>query len=163
MFFGSLPIKSSLNRCSLGWNQGASKALLLPGSSQSPPTMQETWVRFLGQEDPLEEGMAPHSSILAWEIPWTEEPGRLPSTGSQRVRHNWEANMFTKVLEGNLFSHLFQLPVVCPLSLAHGPLPPCSKPAAQHLSAPSSSASPTNHSWKRVSILKYSWDWIGPT
>ena len=47
------------------------------------PTMQEIWVRFLGCEDPLEEEMATHSSILAWEIPWTEEPGRLQSIGSQ--------------------------------------------------------------------------------
>jgi len=44
--------------------------------------MQETWVLSLGQEDPLEESMATHSSILAWRIPWTEEPGRLQSTGS---------------------------------------------------------------------------------
>ena len=49
---------------------------------------QEIWVRFLGQEDPLEEGMATHSSIFAWEIPWTEEPGRLLSTESQRVEHD---------------------------------------------------------------------------
>ena len=49
---------------------------------------QGTWVRSLGQEDPLEEGMATHSSILAWRIPWTEEPGRLQSMGSQKVRHN---------------------------------------------------------------------------
>ena len=47
--------------------------------------MQETWVRSLGQEDPLEKEMATHSSILAWKIPWTEEPGGLRSTGSQRV------------------------------------------------------------------------------
>ena len=46
---------------------------------------QETWVRSLGQEDPLEKDMATHSSILAWRIPWTEEPGGLQSTGSQRV------------------------------------------------------------------------------
>ena len=52
------------------------------------PAMQETWVRSLGQEDPLEKGMATHSSILAWIIPWTEEPGGLQSTGSQRVRHD---------------------------------------------------------------------------
>ena len=52
------------------------------------PAMQETWVRSLGQEDPLEKGMATHSSILVWRIPWTEEPGRLQSMGSQRVRHN---------------------------------------------------------------------------
>ena len=49
---------------------------------------QETWVRSLSQEDPLEEGMATHSSILAWRIPWTEEPGGLQSAGSQRVGHD---------------------------------------------------------------------------
>ena len=49
------------------------------------PAIQETWVRILGQEDPLEKGMATHYSILAWRIPWTEEPGGLQSTGSQRV------------------------------------------------------------------------------
>ena len=50
--------------------------------------MQETWVRSLGQEDPLEKDMATHPSILAWEIPWTEEAGRVPSMGSQRVRRS---------------------------------------------------------------------------
>jgi len=50
--------------------------------------MQETRVRFLGQKDPLEKGMAIHSSILAWRIPWTEEPGGLYSMGSQRVGHD---------------------------------------------------------------------------
>ena len=50
--------------------------------------MQETWVQSLGQKDPLEKKMATHSSILAWEIPWIEKPGKLQSTGSQRVRHN---------------------------------------------------------------------------
>ena len=48
----------------------------------------ETWVRSLGWEDPLEEEMATHSSILAWEIPWTKEPDGLQSVGSQRVRHD---------------------------------------------------------------------------
>ena len=52
--------------------------------------MQETRVQSLGWEDPLEKAMAPHSSTLAWKIPWTEEPGRLPSMGSQRVGHVWE-------------------------------------------------------------------------
>ena len=51
------------------------------------PAMWETRVRSLGLEDPLEKEMATHSSILAWIIPWTEEPGRLQSTGSQRVGH----------------------------------------------------------------------------
>ena len=52
-------------------------------------TMQETRVRSLGQEDALEKDMAPHSSTLAWKIPWMEEPGRLQSTGLQRVGHDW--------------------------------------------------------------------------
>ena len=52
------------------------------------PTMRETQVRSLGQEDPLEKGMATHSSTLAWKISWTEECGRLQSMGLQRVGHN---------------------------------------------------------------------------
>ena len=52
------------------------------------PTMRETQVRSLGQEDPLEKEMAPHSSTLAWKIPWTEETDRLQSMRSQRVRHD---------------------------------------------------------------------------
>ena len=55
--------------------------------------MQETWVRFLGREDPLEKEMATHSSTLAWKIPWTEEPGRLQSMGSKRVGHNWATSL----------------------------------------------------------------------
>ena len=51
-------------------------------------TVRETWVRALGWEDPLEKEMAIHSSTVAWKIPWTEEPGRLQSMGSQRVGHN---------------------------------------------------------------------------
>ena len=50
---------------------------------KNPPAMWETWVQYLGWEDPLEKGTATHSSILAWRIPWTEEPGRLQSMGSQ--------------------------------------------------------------------------------
>ena len=57
--------------------------------------MGETWVWSLGQEDPLEKGMATHSSILAWRITWTEKTGRLHSVGSQRVRHDWAANTHT--------------------------------------------------------------------
>ena len=52
---------------------------------KNPPVVQETWVRSLGWKDPLEKEMAAHSSIVAWEIPWTEEPGGLQSIGSQRV------------------------------------------------------------------------------
>jgi len=61
-----------------------------PGGSvvKNLPTMQETSVRTLGREDPLEKEMATHSSILAWRIPWTEEPGGQQSTGLQRVRHD---------------------------------------------------------------------------
>ena len=55
---------------------------------KNPPAMWETSVQSLGWEDPLEKQKATHSSILAWRIPWTEEPGRLQSMGSQRVRHN---------------------------------------------------------------------------
>ena len=57
------------------------------------PARRETWVRSLGQEDPLEKEMATHSSILAWRIPWTEEPGGLQSTGSQRVGHDWATSL----------------------------------------------------------------------
>ena len=56
---------------------------------KNAPAMRETWVWFLGQEDPLEKGMATHSGILTWRIPWTEEPGKLQSKGSQRARHDW--------------------------------------------------------------------------
>ena len=64
-----------------------------PGGSavKNPPAMQEmqeTWVPSLGQEDPLEEGIATHSRILAWRISWTEKPGGLQSVGSRRVRHD---------------------------------------------------------------------------
>ena len=57
-----------------------------------PPAMPEARVRSLGQEDPLEEGMAIHSSLLAWRIPWTEETGGLQSMGSHRVGHAWATN-----------------------------------------------------------------------
>ena len=52
------------------------------------PAMRETWVQSLGREDPLEKEMATHSSTVTWEIPWMEEPGRLQSTGSQRIGHD---------------------------------------------------------------------------
>ena len=59
---------------------------------ENPPAVQEpqeTWVRSLGREDPLGEGMATHSRIFAWRVPWTEESGGLQSMGSQRVGHDW--------------------------------------------------------------------------
>ena len=55
---------------------------------KNPPAMPETVVGSLGGEEPLKKGMATHSSVLAWRIPWTEEPGGLQSTGSQRIRHD---------------------------------------------------------------------------
>ena len=58
------------------------------------PAMWETWVRSFGQEDPVEEEMATHSSILAWETSWTEEPGRIQSVGC-RVRYDWATKTFT--------------------------------------------------------------------
>ena len=63
-------------------------AILVAQTVKNLPATQETWVRSLGWEDPPEEGMATHSSILAWRIPWTEEPGGLQSIGSQRVGYN---------------------------------------------------------------------------
>ena len=80
-----------------------------PGGSavKNPPAIQEmqTRIRSLGREDPLEKEMATHSSILAWKIPWTEEPGRLQPMGSQRVGHDWatELNVF------NCFLNIFWL------------------------------------------------------
>ena len=59
------------------------------------PAMWETWVPSLGGKDPLEKGMATHSNILTWRIPWTEEPGGLQSMGLQRVRHDGATNTFT--------------------------------------------------------------------
>ena len=58
------------------------------------PAMQDTWVQSLGQEDPQEKGMATHSSVLTRRIPWTQGPGRLQSMGLQRIRHDWETNIF---------------------------------------------------------------------
>ena len=78
--------------------------LSFPGDSvvKNLPAMQEMWVRSLGQEDPLEEGTATHSSILAWRILWTEEPGGLPSMGSQES-YMTEATAFTRME----FIHLY--------------------------------------------------------
>ena len=70
------------------------KPMLVIGAGQVAQRLKhltatwETWVQSLGQEDPLEKEMATHSSILAWRIPWTEEPGGLQSTGSQSVGHD---------------------------------------------------------------------------
>ena len=63
-------------------------ASLVSQMIENLPVIQETWVQSQGQEDPLKKGMATHTSVLAWRIPWTEEPGRLQSMGSQRVGHD---------------------------------------------------------------------------
>ena len=70
------------------------KSLVAQIVKKLPPNW-ETLVQSLGQEDPLEKGMAIYSRILAWRIPWTEEPGRLQSMGLQRVRHGWATNTHT--------------------------------------------------------------------
>ena len=70
------------------WHLSQPRTSLVAQTVKNLPAMQETLVRPLGWEDPLENGMATHSSVLTWKIPWTEEPGRLQSMGSQRVGHN---------------------------------------------------------------------------
>ena len=70
--------------------------------------MQETWVRSLGWEDPLEKEKATHFSTLAWKIPWTEKPGRLQSVGSQRVGHDWATSLHFSQSLKELTSHVNQ-------------------------------------------------------
>ena len=94
------------------------------------PAMQETLVQSLGQEDPLEEGMAAHSSILAWRIPWTEEPGRL-----QFIRHEWATNTFTSFfhfrhsqatysMKNSMSKNQFNFNLHCLNLFDHGKFPP---------------------------------------
>ena len=70
-------------------------ACLVAQVAKNLPAMQETQVQFLGQEDPLEKGMATHSSITAWEIPWTQDPGGLQSLGLHRIGHDLTSNTHT--------------------------------------------------------------------
>ena len=81
------------SKASILWCSGFFRASLVAQRLKRLPAMWETLVRSLGWEDPLEKEMATHSSILAWRIPWTKEPGRLQSTGSQRVRHDWATSL----------------------------------------------------------------------
>ena len=77
---------------------------------KNPPATQETQVQCLAWEDPLEKGKATHSSILAWRIPWAEEPGGLQSMGSQRIRHGWVTNSFffsTTLNNIEIFTHKY--------------------------------------------------------
>ena len=83
---------NKMNWNNLSESEGAS---LVAQTVKNLPTMWETGVWSLGREDPLEKGMATYSSVLAWEIPWTVEPGGLQSMESQRLRHDWVTNMIT--------------------------------------------------------------------
>ena len=85
--------RSSLGQGSFFKKGVLKRASLVAQRVKCLPAMQETWVRSLGQEDPLEKEMASHSSLLGWRIPWTEEPGGLQSMGSQRVRHDWATEL----------------------------------------------------------------------
>ena len=77
-------LSSPSTPCIISWS---GQSFLVAHTVKNLPAVQETRVRSLGREDPLEEGMATHSSILAWRIPWTGEPGGLQAMGSQRVGH----------------------------------------------------------------------------
>ena len=84
------------------------QASLVAQMVKNLPARQETWVWSLGWEDPLEEGMATHSSILAYRIPWTEEPGGLQAMGLQRVRQDWATKDSTEYITCNRASLLAQ-------------------------------------------------------
>ena len=88
MTFVCYRLHRSVNTDYLVWICYCTRHSLVAQTVKSLPVVQETRVRSLGQEDPLEKEMATHSSILAWKIPWVEEFGRLQSMGSQRVGHN---------------------------------------------------------------------------
>ena len=89
---------------------------------KTPPTLQETWVWSLGWEDPLEKGMATHSSTLAWRVPWTEEPGRLQSMGSHRVGHDWSDLALRNWHTVEVLQDLFYEQTVCELTNLKFPL-----------------------------------------
>ena len=84
------------------WFRAVAYILVFPGGSKNLSAMQKTWFWSLGQEDPLEKGMATHSNILVWRIPWIEKP--VGSTGSQRVGQDWVTNTFTFFITHILYS-----------------------------------------------------------
>ena len=94
----------------LGFNSDmVNRASLVAHWVKHLPTIQETRVRSLGREDPLEKEMATHSSTLAWKIPWSEKPGRLQSMGSQRVGHDWATSLhFFIVNIGRYIIHIHE-------------------------------------------------------
>ena len=105
--------------------------------------MQETWVRSLGQENPLEKEMATHSSFLGWEISWTEEPDRLQSMGLQRVRHDWVTEHSTHTHTHHIHVNTHQLLLYSVLHSISTFLKPCLYPFSP-LSCLSCSFSPTS-------------------
>ena len=86
------------------------RAPLVTQRSKRLPAMWETRVRSLSREDPLEKEMATHSSIIAWRIPWREDPGRLQSMGSQRVGHDWATSLSLSFLSTWIQSSSFPCP-----------------------------------------------------
>ena len=94
-----LPFTETFFKNSFMFTLFQGQASLVAQTVKNLPTMQEIWVQSLGWEVPLEKGMVTHSSILAWKIPWIEEPGKLQSMGLQRVRHDWATNTFTFIPE----------------------------------------------------------------
>ena len=92
----------------IGYNSSVHKSSssLVAQMVENLPAMWKMWVRSLGREDPLEEGMATHSIILAWRIPQTEEPGRQQSVGSQRVGHDWVTKPNTQCTPLYIFIYL---------------------------------------------------------
>ena len=89
-------IKTVSSESKIHFSRGTScilKSSLVAQTVKRLSTMRETRVRSLGWEDPLEKAMSIHSSTIAWKIAWTEEPGRLQSLGSQRVRHDWATSL----------------------------------------------------------------------
>ena len=111
-------------------------------------TTQETWVWSLGWEDPLEKEMAIHSSTIAWKIPWTEEPGRLQSMGSQRVGHDWaiSLSLFCHTLAWIGHRYTYAPSLLNPLP-APTPSPPSRLSQSPSLSSPSHAA---NSHWLSV-------------
>ena len=86
--------------------RGAISTTLVVQMVKNLPATWETWVESLGGEDPLEKGMATHSSVLAWRVPWTEQPGRLQSIGSQRVGTTERLTLSTKTFANQPYFNL---------------------------------------------------------
>ena len=93
---GSIPGSGRSPGKGIGYPLQYSWASLVVQMVKNLHAMWETWIQSLDWEDPLEKGKATHSSILAWRIPWTEEPGRLQPMGSQRIGHNWATFAFIR-------------------------------------------------------------------